>query len=188
MRLAIAIAIAIALTTALAGAASAQDCPPAPDIAARADPLHEALRGAPDPAAAARLSAELWRLWTRAPGSAAQALLDRGMGAIRAGDLIEAERALGRLVEVCPDYAEGWNQRAFARFLGGRFDPALEDLDRALALSPRHLGVLSGRAMTLMGLGRTAEAQETIRGALRLNPWLAERAILPEAERNAVDL
>ncbi len=173
----------------LAGAAaSAQDCPAAPAIAPEADPLHEALRAAPDAGAAGRLSSELWRLWTRAPDEAAQALLDRGMAAIRVGDLIGAEAALERLVAYCPDYAEGWNQRAFGRFLAGRLAEALGDLDRARALSPRHLGVLTGRGMTLMRLGREAEAHETIREALRLNPWLAERALLPEGERNAVDL
>ena len=58
-------------------------------------------------------------------------MLGRGMGAIRAGDLIGAEQALDRLVTYCPDYAEGWNQRALARFLAGRHAEALADLDRA---------------------------------------------------------
>lgn len=178
----------LALSLALAGPAAAEDCPPGPDVAARADGLHERLAVAPDPGAAARLSAELWALWTRAPDPAAQALLGRGMGAIRAGDLLGAERVLGRLVEYCPDYAEGWNQRAFARFLAGRHEAALGDLDRALGLSPRHLGALTGRGLVLVHLGRDAEAHETIRQALRLNPWLSERALLPEGERDAVEL
>ena len=178
----------IALTLVLAGPAAADVCPAAPDIAARADALHDDLARAPGPAEAQRLSGALWALWTRAPDAAAQAMLARGMGAIRSGDFASAEDALGELIAYCPDYAEGWNQRAFARFLAGRHEAALEDLDRALALSPRHLGVLTGRGMTLIHLGRTEEAHGAIRDALRLNPWLAERALLPEAERNAVDL
>ena len=180
--------LALLVAAGLSGTAAAQDCPPAPDVAAEADALHAALARAPGPAEAQRLSGELWALWTRAPDEAAQAMLARGMGAIRVGDLLGAERALSRLVGYCPDYAEGWNQRAFARFLAGRHEAALKDLDRAMALSPRHLGVLTGRGMTLLHLGRTEEAFEDIRRALRLNPWLAERALLPEGERDAVDL
>jgi hypothetical protein len=37
---------------------------------------------------------------------------------------------------------------------------------------------LSGKALTLMGLGRDAEAQTVLRAALALNPWLEERALL----------
>jgi len=81
-------------------------------------------------------------------------------------------------VDYCPAYAEGYNQRAFVNFLRQNFAPALEDLDRALALSPRHIAALSGKALTLMGLGRDAEAQDVLRSALELNPWLNERHLL----------
>ena len=42
--------------------------------------------------------------------------------------------------------------------------------------------------MALIHLGRSEEAFESIRAALRLNPWLSERALLPEGERDAIDL
>ena len=176
------------LMLALADPSAAQDCPPVADVSSEAGPLHDRLARSASAGEAARLSSELWALWTRAPDERAQAMLGRGMGAIRAGDLIGAEQALDRLVTYCPDYAEGWNQRAFARFLAGRHAEALADLDRAVALSPRHLGVLTGRGMALIHLGRSEEAFESIRAALRLNPWLSERALLPEGERDAIDL
>ena len=178
----------LALALGLAGPAAAQVCAPVPDISAPADRLHSDLARAPGPGEASRLSDELWALWTQAPDEAAQSLLDGGMSAIRTGDLLGAEAALTRLVEYCPDYAEGWNQRAFARFLGGRHADALVDLDRARSLSPRHLGVLTGRGLTLIHLGRIEEGQDAIREALRLNPWLSERALLPEGERDAIEL
>jgi len=49
-----------------------------------------------------------------------------------------------------------------------------------IALSPRHTGALTGRALTLMALGRTAEARADLLVALALNPWLPERRFLDQ--------
>lgn len=178
--------IRLALPLVLAvGAAHAQDCPDPPDREAERRALMAELRAAPDQAAARRASAALWGIWADAPDARAQAMLDLGTALIARGRLGPARAALDELVAYCPGYAEGWNQRAFASFLGRDFEAALADLDRAKALSPEHLGVLTGRAMTLMGLGRDEEGQGQLREALRLNPWLAERSLLdgpPERE------
>lgn len=163
---------------ALAGAARAQDCPPPPDFGALADSLHADLAVAPDPATAQRLGARLWDLWRSAPDETAQEMLDTGIARMQQGDLLGSIDLLGRLVDYCPDYAEGWNQRAFAKYLGGDYEGALTDLDRAIALSPRHLGAVSGRGLTLLQLGRTEEGRDALRDAVRLNPWLAERALI----------
>ena len=79
-----------------------------------------------------------------------------------------------------PDFAEGWNQRAFAAFLAEDYAAALADLDVALGIMPDHVAALSGKALTLIGMGRNDEAQEVLRAAVKLNPWLGERALLVE--------
>lgn len=141
------------------------------------------LRDAPDAHAARALNASLWQLWTRAPDAYAQDLLDGAMARIRMGDLSNAVSALDALVDYCPDYAEGYNQRAFARYLQKDFGAAITDIDRALELRPRHIGALSGKALTLIGLGNEREALDALRAALNLNPWLSERALLDDLER-----
>lgn len=179
-----------ALIILLALPAGAQDtCPPVPDTLAAEAEIIRQVQTAPTRAIGRRAAAGLWTLWLRAPDARAQGLLDRGTTAIRIGDLPRAVEVLDRLVAYCPDYAEGWNQRAFARFLARDFAAALPDLDRALALRPRHTGALTGRAMTLIALGRDEEAQADLRAALRLNPWLSERALLEgDAPEPEIDL
>ncbi|WP_233489347.1 tetratricopeptide repeat protein [Rhodovulum sp. 12E13] len=176
-------AIALALTLCSATVAASQpagaECPPATPDAAEESRLIDALRAAPDAAAARKFNAALWALWTDAPDARAQALLDRGMARLRLGDLATALRALDELVAYCPDYAEGYNQRAFARYLAGDYAAALSDLDAALARSPRHVGALSGKALSLMGLGQDRKALAALEAALALNPHLSERALLP---------
>ena len=170
----------VILLVLLASTAWAQDgaCPAPPDREEERRTLMRELRIAPGEREAQRVSRALWAIWADAPDERAQAMLDRGRAMIARGDLRRATSALDALVTYCPDYAEGWNQRGFAAFLRRDFASALADLDRAAALSPEHLGVLSGRALTLMGLGREEEGQDQLREALRLNPWLAERALL----------
>lgn len=169
----------LALILALAAGTARADCPPPPDQAAQRDALHARLAVAATPADAQVISDALWELWLVAPDEAAQALLDEGIARRNGYDMLGSVEVLSRLVDYCPDYAEGWNQRAFTYFLAHDFEAALADLDRALALHPRHLGALTGRALTLIGLGREAEAHAVLRGALDLNPWLAERELLP---------
>ena len=170
--------LAAALLLLTACPAWAQTCAAPADLSDRTDALHAELAAAPDPAAAQRIGGELWEIWLTAPDGVAQGLLDEGIGRMRAGDLAGSIRVLGRLTYYCPDYAEGWNQRAFAKYLGGDYEGALTDLDRAIALSPRHVGAVSGRGLTLLRLGREAEGLDAIREAVRLNPWLSERALI----------
>lgn len=158
----------------------AQTCPPAPDHRDDLAAIIVQLQDAETEMAARELSNSLWRLWTDAPDARAQALLDEGMARRESYDYLGARAVFDDLVTYCPDYAEGYNQRAFASFLRQEFDLALPDLERTLELNPTHVGALSGKALTLMGLGRDDEAQEVLRAALALNPWLSERSLLRE--------
>lgn len=172
--------IVICLIAAAASPGHA-DCPPVPDRAADLDALIEEAREAPDERAGRALSDRMWEIWTDAPDEPAQALLDSGIAAIRVGDYATAYDTFDRLVTYCPDYAEGWNQRAFVLFLSGSHAEAVPDLERALELAPRHTGALTGLGLTLIALGREEEAQVWLRKAVALNPWLSERHLLNDA-------
>ena len=153
-------------------------CPSVPDISVASTNLILELRGAEHERAAKALQSELWRLWLSAPDGDAQALLDRGIRLLHRYHFEGADAALTALVDYCPDYAEGYNQRAFSAYLQADYERALIDLDLALERNPTHLGALSGKAMTLIGMGRMELAQRFLRDALSLNPWLPERRYL----------
>jgi len=140
--------------------------------------LLDELKSSPDQSSAIHLANQIWALWTTAPDDKAQELLDRGMALRAAYDYAGSEQVLDMLVAYCPDYAEGWNQRAFTRFLANRMDEALVDIDSALRIEPAHFGALSGRAMILLQQGRGMLAQAALRRAVAIHPWLQERAYL----------
>ena len=168
----------IALSALISGAALADTCPASADLNADLIPLLQELQGAQDAREAKQISGRLWALWSMAPNEQAQSILDAGLTRFRAYDYAGAVQEFNRLVEYCPAYAEGYNQRAFVNYLRQDYGAALVDLDRAIDLSPHHIGAVSGRALTLMGLGRTDEARSAMLAAIALNPWLPERALV----------
>lgn len=154
-------------------------CPDAPDHSSSIQSAIEELQRAPNEAAAQPLQAALWEFWLDAPDDVAQEMLDRGTAKLGSFDLLGAVADLSALIDYCPDYAEGYNQRAFAHFLRQDYSSALPDLDRAIELSPQHTGALTGRALTLHALGNNAAAAKDLEAALVVNPWLRERSLLP---------
>ena len=152
------------------------------DIDLRA-PLFEKLQKSTSETEATPVANMLWRDFTRAPDAHSQDLLDKGMRRIRQGAADTAEPILDELITYCPDYAEGWNQRAFARFLTGNYDGALEDLERTLEIEPRHFGALAGKGLTLLRQGRQVQAHQALREGLAVHPWMNERHLLPKSER-----
>jgi len=163
------------LILALSASAAWADCPPVADRQAELDALVAEANAAPNEAAGRDASGRMWEIWLDAPNEVAQTLLDEGLVATRVSDFRRAISVYDRLIAYCPDYAEGYNQRAFAYFLSGAFEKAEADLGAALAREPRHVGALTGLGRTLMQLGRADEAQVWFKKAVALNPWVSER-------------
>lgn len=176
------------LCMVLCGPALANGCPEAPNHSGRLSALFESVGEAPDERSARKISNRMWELWTDAPDRRAQELLDEGMTRREAYDFAGAMDAFDALVSYCPEYAEGYNQRAFIRYLRRDFAAALTDLEKALSLSPRHVGAMTGQALALIGLERNAEAVLVLREALTLNPWLGERHLLKMLEAEESEL
>ncbi len=124
---------------------------------------------------------EIWEFWTaQAPDEKIGATLKRGMEKRREFDLPWAEDLMDEVVDAAPGYAEGWNQRAFIRFLRDRPDAALGDLEKAIELEPLHFGALSGMYHVLRLQNRHAAAMKVLQRAVAIHPWLKERGALPE--------
>ncbi|MEP1588111.1 MAG: tetratricopeptide repeat protein [Tateyamaria sp.] len=156
----------------------AESCPPTPDSSAELSALIDQIREAKDERAAKPISDQMWEIWLDAPDDAAQDLLNNGLRQRNNFDFVGALETFDRLTEYCPAYAEGYNQRAFTHFMVEDYSKALNDLDIALDLSPDHVGVQSGRALTLMNMGLLDEARTQMQAALDNNPWLSERALM----------
>ena len=138
--------------------------------APRLDPLFEELADAGDATEARRLEAEIWRAWLEAPDEDASLLMDGVTDAMTKGDLERALRLADRLVELAPDYAEGWNKRATILFVMGDDDASVADIRETLAREPRHFGAISGLGQIFLRRGEPGAALEAFEEVLRLSP------------------
>jgi tetratricopeptide (TPR) repeat protein len=112
----------------------------------------------------------LWQVWFRCGTSPANHELARGAQALERRDFPHAITHFNRAVEMCPDFAEGYNQRAIAHYLMEAYEPSIEDCLRAVELMPCHFGALAGMGHCYAHLGRRAEALDAYRRALEVNP------------------
>jgi tetratricopeptide (TPR) repeat protein len=86
----------------------------------------------------------------------------KALRALRYGNLDAAEAALWRLVEVAPEYADGWFLAGVCALSRRRFALALEHLDRAIALEAGRAAFWAQRAQCLARLGRFEEARVSV--------------------------
>ncbi|MEM8632416.1 MAG: tetratricopeptide repeat protein [Pseudomonadota bacterium] len=113
---------------------------------------------------------EIWSEWSKSGSDSMDVLLDRGREAMEEGDWPAAIEHLTALTDHAPDFAEGYNARATAYFNAGLYGPSIEDIQRTLALNPRHFGAMSGLGMILSELGYEEEALEVFQRAHAIHP------------------
>jgi len=124
---------------------------------------------------------KLWQFWfNQAPTKEVREIFDEGQERLRAYDFEAAENYFDQVIEAAPEYAEGYNQRAFARFLRDNYTNSLSDLEMTLALEPHHFGAMAGMYQILRIQNRIASAMEILQQAVIIHPWLKERRALPK--------
>lgn len=159
-----------------------------PEAEPEADDLDELLARLADPETEdwERVQDQIIRIWSRSGSDSMDLLLIRGRKAIQEEDFVTAIHHLTALTDHAPDFAEGWNARAIAFYMHGEYGLALADIERTLALEPRHFGALSGLGLILDQLDRKEAALTAYRETLRINPHI-ER-IRDAAERLAPEI
>ena len=143
--------------------------------------LFDKLLNAKDETEGREAEAAIWTFWfDQAPTPEAREALDAGMKRREAYDFEAAENHMNKVVELAPNYAEGYNQRAFVRFLRENYSDARDDLEKALELESEHFGAMSGLFHILRIENRRQAALSILRQAVSLHPWIKERHGLPE--------
>ncbi len=139
---------------------------------ARLDALFDELYAAPDAGEARRIEQEIWRLWIASGSETIDLLVHRGSLSMAEGAYDVALTIFNSVVELDPEFAEGWNKRATLYYLMGRFDASVADIQHTLGLEPRHFGALSGLGMIYSALDDDERALKAYRKALEVNPHL----------------
>lgn len=138
----------------------------------RLDPLFAILKETTNPIEAQIAEQQIWLLWMSSADDTVNLLMARGVDAMSAQDLKTAFKVFTDLVEIAPDFAEGWNKRATVLYLLGAYPESMADIDRTLELEPRHFGALSGLGLCNVELEHDEAALDAFQRALALNPHM----------------
>ena len=133
--------------------------------------LYAQLATADDEASAKKFADQIERLWHHSGSDTVNLLMERSAVALRKNQPELAQKLLDRVVALAPDYAEGFNQRAYFHFVRNNFDAAVGDLRRVLALDPNHYKALEGLAQIWRETGNKKGALGVIKQLIDVHPF-----------------
>jgi len=139
---------------------------------ARLDPLFAKLKTDMADSEARAIERQIWQIWTEHRNPEIERFMRHGLSAMSEDDSQEALQAFNTVVKHDKNFAEGWNKRATIEFAMGDFEASVADIERTLALEPRHFGALSGLGQIYLALKKKEAALKAFRAALAIDPHL----------------
>lgn len=150
------------------------------------DQLFADLKQAPTQADADQIAGRIWEIWMRSGRDDVDVMMSRVVANAAGQHYGLALLLLDEITELAPDFAEAWNKRAALHYRMGEYAGALEDIEKAVKLEPRHFGALAVKSAILADMSKWTDALAAYRAALAINPHLASRhKVLPDLERLA---
>ena len=131
-----------------------------------------------DPEAANRLTEEIMANWNASGSATVDLVMQWALTAATEKRNAAALDFLDQAIVLKPDFVGAWNQRATLHYTMGNYKKAVSDINRVLALEPRHFGALAGLAAILSERGSEEMA---------LRAWERYLAIYP-ADRQAQEV
>lgn len=191
------LALAAQLLVWAGGAVAAETPAPAtpPDVAeargAVLEGLFAELARAKSAEEAKAIESAIFQVWMQSGSPSVDLLMGRGLDALAEKDLGRARFYFDEVVLLAPGFVEGWDKRAAISFVEDDYASALKDIERVLALEPRHFGAMGGLALILRDLGDKKGALEVYRRVLKIYPRLpgaadAERALSLDVEGRGI--
>jgi tetratricopeptide (TPR) repeat protein len=137
------------------------------------DELYAHLATAGSEEVAQLTSQAIEHVWLTSGSDTVDLLMERALKAINEKKIDVALKLLDGVVDLAPDYPEGWNRRAFVYYTKNDIERSLGDLRRVLSLDPSHFKALEGLAQVLRELDYKKEALQVYRRLLEVNPYMS---------------
>ena len=133
--------------------------------------LFTQLKSIEDPADAREVEDKIWKLWTTHPSEKTLTdLLAKGSNYMMQNQLTSAHNVFSKVIELDPNWAEGWNKRATVLYMMGNFELSQNDIDMVLSLEKRHFGALSGQGLVQTALQNYQKAIDSYIEAHKIYP------------------
>lgn len=178
MRTLIVVVFLLVVGPAFAAESESETTPDQPEVAAelakaaRLDALFAELQVAATVAEGKAVERRIWLEWTRSGDPEIDRLMNAALLAMDIRAFSAAIAVLDKIVTQKPDFAEGWNKRATVYYYANEYGRSLADIERTLALEPRHFGALAGLGMIMQDTGDIPRAIKAFEQAVAVNPTL----------------
>lgn len=135
--------------------------------------LFEKLQSTLDTNKAERIEQQIWAIWGLPEERKASVPFASGVIAMQHGDYRGARLYFDKVVKTAPNFAEGWNKRATIAYALGDFEASVLDIQKTLALEPRHFGALSGLALIYEANGQEEAALDVLIQVKEIYPGMS---------------
>ena len=153
-------------------------CMPGPVLGdqtdSRLDALFATLQSSEDEAVLQETEAAIWEIWYDSGEQAVDEKMEQAAELMLSGNLPAAERIYSEVIEMLPEFSEGWNRRATVRFYQSDFAGSLDDIEETLRLEPRHFGAIWGLGMIFGQQGDYERAILAFERLLEIKPNAAD--------------
>ncbi len=112
--------------------------------------------------------------WANSGSATVNLLMQWSDAALDKKDYTAALDFLDQAIVLKPQFAEGWNHRATLHFVMNNYTKSMADIEKTLALEPRHFGALTGLGLILLSYDRKEQALKAYSKALEVYPLMRD--------------
>ena len=122
---------------------------------------------------ASNITHEIWQRWTANDDPNVSQLMQIGIRALNYSTYRKALQSFDRVIEMAPEFAEGWNKRATLYYHIKEYRRSIDDIKKTLRLEPRHFGAWSGLGLVSIAQENYSGALAAFKKALSINPHIS---------------
>ncbi len=137
------------------------------------DGLFERLAVTTSDEEASNITHEIWQRWTANDDPNVSQLMQIGIRALNYSTYRKALQSFDRVIEIAPEFAEGWNKRATLYYHIKEYRRSIDDIKKTLRLEPRHFGAWSGLGLVSIAQENYSGALAAFKKALSINPHIS---------------
>ena len=113
----------------------------------------------------------LWDYWYLEAGKDAELQILKGVELLDNKTFEEARYHFKKIIKAYPRFAEAHNKLATVLFLLGEYENSIVECKTTLKINLHHFGAWHGMGLCLFQLARYAEAIESFKSALKIQPY-----------------
>ena len=136
------------------------------------DGLFERLAVTTSDEEASNITREIWQRWTANDDPNISQLMQIGIRGLSYSYYRRALQSFNQVIEMAPEFAEGWNRRATLYYHIKEYRRSIDDIKQTLRLEPRHFGAWSGLGLVSIAQENYSGALAAFKKALSINPHL----------------